>query len=78
MDNNSPASRTHDSQSGSGPEVHNSATDEYAALLGGCGQVHLASGKMCDLRHAHEGSCEFTAAAQVESMLAEHKAAGGW
>lgn len=78
MDNDSSASRASDLQSEPVPEAHNSATDEFAAMLGGCGQVHLASGRMCALQHAHAGSCEFRPAADVPGMLAEHKAAGGW
>jgi hypothetical protein len=78
MDTNSPDTNASGSRSESVPEVHNSAIDEAAALLGGCGQVHLPSGSTCTLRNGHAGSCEFTPATQVADLLAEHKAAEGW
>ena len=78
MDTNSPATSASGSRAASVPEVHNSAIDEAAALLGGCGQVHLQSGRMCALRNGHDGSCDFTPAVNVDAMLAEHKAAGDW
>jgi hypothetical protein len=78
MDTNSSPTIASDSRSDSVPEVHNSATDEAAALQGGCGQVHLPSGRMCTLRNGHNGSCEFTAADEADALLAEHKAAGDW
>lgn len=59
-------------------EVHNSSVDEDAARRGACAQVHLATGAMCTLRHGHEGSCEFSPAADVEALLTEHKAAEHW
>ena len=60
------------------PAVHNSAVDEAAALLGGCAQLHLASGSMCSRRNGHDGSCDFMPAELVDTLLAERKAAGGW
>ena len=78
MDTNSPSASESGSRSESVPEVHNSAIDEAAALLGGCGQVHLQSGRMCALRNGHDGSCEFAPAERVAALLAEHKAAGDW
>lgn len=60
------------------PAVHNSAVDEAAALLGGCAQLHLASGSMCSRRNGHDGSCDFTPAELVDALLAERKAGGGW
>jgi hypothetical protein len=78
MDTNSPGTSASGSRSESVPEVHNSAIDEAAALLGGCGQVHLPSGSMCTLRNGHAGSCEFTPAGQVDAVLAEHRSADGW
>ncbi len=78
MDTNSLGTSASGSRSESAPEVHNSAINEGAALLGGCGQVHLPSGSMCTLRKGHDGSCEFTPAKRVDAVLAEHKAAEGW
>lgn len=78
MDTNSPVTSASGFRSESVPVVHNSAIDEAAALLGGCGQVHLPSGRMCTLRNGHDGSCEFTPAELVDAVLAEHKAAGDW
>lgn len=78
MDTNSPATSASGPRSEAVPEVHNSAIDEAAALQGGCGQVHLPSGRMCTLRNGHAGSCEFSPAEEVDAMLAEHKAAGDW
>lgn len=60
------------------PEVHNAAVDEAAALQGGCAQVHLPTGRMCTLRHGHQGSCEFSPAGQADALLAEHKADEHW
>jgi hypothetical protein len=66
------------SRVGSAPEVHNASVDENAAAQGGCGQLHLPTGAMCTLRHGHEGSCEFSPAAEVATSLAEHRAAEQW
>jgi hypothetical protein len=41
------------------PEAHNASVDEALADAGGCGQVHLPSGRTCTLRHSHDGSCHF-------------------
>ena len=78
MDTNSPGTSASGPRSEAVPAVHNSAVDEAAALLGGCGQVHLPSGRMCTLRNGHDGSCEFTQADLVDALLADRKAAGGW
>jgi len=78
MDTNSPGTGGSGPRSAAVPGVHNSAVDEAAALLGGCAQVHLPSGRMCIMRNGHVGSCEFTAAEQVDALLADRKAAGGW
>jgi hypothetical protein len=42
------------------PDLHNPSVDEQVALAGGCGQVHLASGRTCTLDQDHAGSCHFT------------------
>ena len=59
-------------------ELHNASVDEDAARQGGCAQVHLPTGRMCTLRHAHVGSCEFSSAREADAVLAEHKAAQHW
>ncbi|MGO4599477.1 hypothetical protein [Terrabacter sp. 2RAF25] len=59
-------------------EVHNPSVDEGAARQGACAQVHLPTGAMCIMRHGHEESCEFSPAGQVDSLLAERKAAEDW
>jgi hypothetical protein len=78
MDTNSPATSSSGPRSEAVPQVHNSAIDEAAALQGGCGQVHLPSGRMCTLRNGHARSCEFSPPDEVDAVLAEHKAAGHW
>jgi hypothetical protein len=59
-------------------ELHNASVDEDAARQGGCAQVHLPTGRMCTLRHAHVGSCEFSPPRQADDLLAKHKAAEHW
>jgi hypothetical protein len=59
-------------------EMHNASVDENAAAQGGCGQVYLPNGKMCTLRHGHDGSCEFSRAEEAEASLARHRADEGW
>jgi hypothetical protein len=66
------------SRVGNVSELHNASVDEDAARQGGCAQVHLPTGRMCTLRHAHAGSCEFSSAAEADAVLAEHKAAQHW
>lgn len=78
MDTNSPGSSASGPRSEAVPSVHNAAVDEAAALLGGCAQVHLPSGRMCTMRNGHAGSCEFTPAELVGAFLADRKAAEGW
>ncbi len=40
-------------------ERHNSSVDENLADQGACGQIHLPTGKVCQLHHHHAGSCQF-------------------
>jgi hypothetical protein len=40
-------------------DLHNASVDEQVAMSGGCGQVHLASGRTCTLDQDHTGSCDF-------------------
>ncbi len=73
-----------DSKTDSGPsandvsELHNASVDEGAARQGACAQVHLPTGAMCTLRHGHEGSCQFSPAGQVDTLLARRKTAERW
>ena len=60
------------------PEMHNASVDEDAARDGGCAQVHLPTGRMCDLRTQHSGSCNFVPADQVDATLAQRKVDEGW
>jgi hypothetical protein len=66
------------SRVGNVSELHNASVDEDAARQGGCAQVHLPTGRMCTLRHAHAGSCEFSSAGEADAVLAKHKAAQHW
>ena len=59
-------------------EVHNASVDEDAAQDGACAQVHLPTGAMCIMRHGHDGSCEFTPAAEAGAVLAMRKTAEHW
>jgi hypothetical protein len=43
------------------PDLHNASVDERVATSGGCGQVHLPSGRTCTLDQDHAGSCHFVA-----------------
>ena len=79
MDIHAPAGRDATaSRVGNVSELHNASVDEDAARQGGCAQVHLPTGRMCTLRHAHLGSCEFSAAGEADAVLAKHKAAQHW
>jgi hypothetical protein len=44
---------------GDRPDLHNVSVDEQVARSGGCGQVHLPSGRTCTLDREHAGSCLF-------------------
>ena len=46
-------------------EIHNVSVDEDLAGAGACGQIHLATGHACTLRHHHHGSCNIVDAAQL-------------
>jgi hypothetical protein len=75
MDSHAPADHDHGEHAS---EVHNPSVDEDAAQRGACAHVHLPTGATCIMRHGHEGSCEFSPAADVEFLLSEHKAAENW
>jgi hypothetical protein len=59
-------------------EVHNPSVDEDAAGDGACAQVHLPTGAMCIMRHGHVESCEFSPAAEADTLLAARKTAEHW
>jgi len=50
-------------------ELHNVSVDEEVARAGGCGQVHLPTGRTCILEHGHQGSCHFVAHDRVKESL---------
>jgi len=60
------------------PEMHNASIDEDAARNGACAQVHLPTGRMCNLRAQHSESCNFVPADQADAALAQRKADEGW
>ncbi len=41
------------------PDLPSSHVSEAVAMSGRCGNVHLASGRICILPERHMGSCEF-------------------
>jgi hypothetical protein len=59
-------------------EAHNASVDEALAQEGACAQVHLPTGRVCTLRHDHEGSCRSVAPDQVVASLARNQSADGW
>jgi hypothetical protein len=58
--------------------MHNASIDEDAAKEGGCGRVHLPTGRTCNLVAGHPASCDFVAAGEADTSLAQHKADEGW
>jgi hypothetical protein len=40
-------------------DTHNADVDEDAAGRGACAQIHLATGRACELKLHHAGTCEF-------------------
>lgn len=59
-------------------DVHNASVDEDAARQGGCAQVHLPTGRMCNLRHGHTTSCDFIPAEQARAEFVQRKVRGHW
>jgi hypothetical protein len=59
-------------------DLHNTAVDEQVAGTGGCGRLHVQTGRTCTLRYRHPGSCGFVARDQVEASLAARRAPAGW
>ena len=56
------------------PELHNASVDAEVAKAGGCGNVHLATGRTCTLEQGHEGSCYFVEPDQVDVSRPAHGA----
>jgi len=57
-------------------DLHNASVNDEAAHAGACGQVHMATGRMCTLEQGHEGSCDFVAPDQVEESLSDLRHGG--
>ena len=45
---------------------------------GACAQVHLATGRLCLVRHGPRASCEFGPPENADASLARQRLAGGW
>lgn len=64
----------------SGPKIHEQSqlrpdlsslhVREDVAVTGLCGNVHLPTGRTCDLRERHEGSCHFVGPEDAENLAA--------
>jgi hypothetical protein len=52
-------------------DLHNASVDEDVAEAGGCGQVHLATGRTCTLEQGHVGSCSFVPPDQVQESVSD-------
>ena len=52
-------------------DLHNSSVSFAAAVAGRCGFTHLASGRVCLLRHRHPGPCYLAIAADDESSMTD-------
>jgi hypothetical protein len=51
--------------SGERLDSHNTSVDSQMVDVGRCGQIHLASGRICIRPVRHPGSCDFEAPEQV-------------
>lgn len=49
--------------------VHNSTVEESFAQAGTCGQVHLASGRVCTLAQRHPGGCDFAPRPEADARV---------
>ena len=59
-------------------EAHNASVDEDLLDGGACARLHLATGRVCTLRHGHAGSCEFVPRELADASLARHQRLEGW
>jgi hypothetical protein len=46
-------------------DTHHPSVAEELAQAGACGQIHLATGRICVLPTQHNGSCRFLAPADI-------------
>lgn len=49
--------------------MHNSTVEESFAQAGTCGQVHLASGRVCTLAQRHPGGCDFAPRPEADARV---------
>ena len=59
-------------------EAHNASVDEDLLDGGACARLHLATGRVCTLRHGHAGSCEFVPRELADASLARHQGLESW
>jgi len=57
-------------QSQSRPDLSSLHVREDVAVTGLCGNVHLPTGRTCDLPERHEGSCYFVGPEDAENLAA--------
>lgn len=48
---------------------HNTSVDQPQRQDGVCAQLHLATGRMCTLPHAHADTCEFVPPDEISASL---------
>lgn len=52
-------------------ELHNSVCNEYVAMAGMCGFVHLPTGRTCLLPARHPGPCQLTRPDEIPAVLGQ-------
>ncbi|WP_346924682.1 hypothetical protein [uncultured Arthrobacter sp.] len=52
------------------PDLSSLHVREDVAITGLCGNVHLPTGRTCDLTERHEGSCHFVGPEDAENLAA--------
>jgi len=52
------------------PDLSSLHVREDVAITGLCGNVHLPTGRTCDLPERHEGSCHFVGPEDAENLAA--------
>lgn len=50
------------------PDLSSTHVREDVAITGRCGNVHLPTGRTCDLPERHEGSCHFVDPKEAENL----------
>ncbi|MDR7082488.1 hypothetical protein J2X01_001777 [Arthrobacter ginsengisoli] len=53
------------------PDLSSPHVREDVAITGLCGNVHLPTGRTCDLPERHEGSCHFVGPEDAENLAAQ-------